>query len=83
MSRFLRRLVSAVAMWAIALAVVFTGNEVVFFLLISALGLAGLWERAAGGATSVLTVAVLTRLAIISRRAARARRCDPAGEGVA
>src|SRR5246127_297664 len=44
MSRFLRRLVSAVAMWAIALAVVFTGNEVVFFLLISALGLAGLWE---------------------------------------
>jgi phosphatidate cytidylyltransferase len=44
MSRFLRRLVSAVAMWAIALAVVLTGNEVVFFLLIAALGLAGLWE---------------------------------------
>jgi phosphatidate cytidylyltransferase len=44
MSRFLRRLVSAVAMWAIALAVIFTGNEVVFFLLIAVLGLAGLWE---------------------------------------
>ena len=37
-------------------------------------GLAGLWERAAGGATSVLTVAVLARLAVISRPAARARR---------
>jgi phosphatidate cytidylyltransferase len=44
MSRFLRRLVSAVAMWAIALTVGFTGNEVVFFLLIAGLGLAGLWE---------------------------------------
>src|SRR6516162_9648767 len=44
-------------------------------------GLAGLWERAAGGATSVLTVAVLTRLAVISRRVARARRLGPpAGE---
>jgi hypothetical protein len=40
-------------------------------------GLAGLWERAAGGATSVLTVVVLARLAVISRPAARARR--PAG----
>jgi hypothetical protein len=44
-------------------------------------GLAGVWERAAGAATSVLTVAVLTRLAVISRRAARARRLGPpAGE---
>jgi hypothetical protein len=34
-------------------------------------GLAGLWERAAGGANSVLTVAVLTRLAVASRPAAR------------
>ena len=41
-------------------------------------GLAGLWERAAGGATSVLTVAVLIRLAVISRPAARARRLGPA-----
>src|SRR6516165_6458247 len=44
-------------------------------------GLAGLWERAAGGATSVLTVAVLTRLAIISRPGVRARRPGPAARG--
>jgi hypothetical protein len=36
--------------------------------------LAGLWERAAGGVTSVLTVAVLARLAAASRLAAGARR---------
>jgi hypothetical protein len=41
-------------------------------------GLAGLWERAAGGATSVLTVAVLARLAAASRPAARACRPGPA-----
>jgi hypothetical protein len=41
-------------------------------------GLAGLWERAAGGTTSVLTVAVLVRLAASSRPAARARRPGPA-----
>jgi len=46
-------------------------------------GLAGLWERAAGGATSVLTLAVLVRLAVLSRRAARARRPGPAAGGVA
>jgi len=46
-------------------------------------GLAGLWERAAGGATSVLTVAVLARLAIISRPGVRARRPGPAARGVA
>jgi hypothetical protein len=45
-------------------------------------GLAGLWERAAGGATSVLTVAVLIRLAAARRLAVRARRPGPAaGEG--
>jgi hypothetical protein len=41
-------------------------------------GLAGLWERAAGGVTSVLTVAVLARLAAIGRPAARARHLGPA-----
>ena len=46
-------------------------------------GLAGLWERAAGGATSVLTLAVLVRLAVLSRRAARARRPGPAAGEVA
>jgi Protein of unknown function (DUF998) len=44
-------------------------------------GLAGLWERAAGGATSVLTVAVLARLAVTSRPAARARRLSRAAGG--
>src|SRR6516164_726131 len=37
-------------------------------------GVARLWERAAGGATSALTVAVLARLAVTSRPAARPRR---------
>jgi hypothetical protein len=46
-------------------------------------GVAGLWERAAGAATSVLTVAVLARLAVLSRRAAPARRPGPAGGEVA
>lgn len=46
-------------------------------------GLAGLWERAAGGATSVLSVAVLARLAVIGRAAARARRVGAAVGGVA
>ena len=31
-------------MWAIALVVLFTGNETIFVLLIGSLGMAGLWE---------------------------------------
>jgi phosphatidate cytidylyltransferase len=31
-------------MWAIALFVIFSGNEMIFLLLIASLGLAGLWE---------------------------------------
>jgi len=46
-------------------------------------GLAGLWERAAGDANSVLTVAVLIRLAVASRPAARARRLGSAAGEVA
>jgi hypothetical protein len=46
-------------------------------------GLAGLWERAAGGATSVLTVAVLARLAVTSGAPARARRPGPTAWEVA
>jgi phosphatidate cytidylyltransferase len=42
--RFNRRLLSAIAMWAIALFVIFSGNEIIFLLLIGSLGLAGLWE---------------------------------------
>ncbi|MBV9490910.1 MAG: phosphatidate cytidylyltransferase [Verrucomicrobia bacterium] len=44
MSRFVRRLASAIAMWVIALFVIFSGNELVFLLLIGTLGFAGLWE---------------------------------------
>jgi phosphatidate cytidylyltransferase len=44
MSRFLRRLIGATAMWTIALIVVFAGYEPAFFVLITTLGLAGLWE---------------------------------------
>lgn len=44
MSRFFRRLISAIAMWAIALCVIFSGNEIAFLLLIGSLGMAGLWE---------------------------------------
>jgi phosphatidate cytidylyltransferase len=44
MSRFLRRLISAIALWTIALAVIFSGNELVFLLFISSLGFISLWE---------------------------------------
>ena len=44
MTRFFRRLFSAIVMWAIALYVIFSQNEVVFLLLIGSLGLAGLGE---------------------------------------
>jgi phosphatidate cytidylyltransferase len=44
MSRFFRRSLSATAMWAIALFVIFSGNEIIFLLLICSLGLAALWE---------------------------------------
>lgn len=44
MSRFIRRLLSAIAMWAVALYVIFSNNEIIFLLLIGSLGLVGLWE---------------------------------------
>jgi hypothetical protein len=44
-------------------------------------GLAGLWERTAGGAASVLSVAVLVRLAAARRPAVSARRRGPAAGG--
>jgi phosphatidate cytidylyltransferase len=37
-------MISAIAMWAVALGVIFSGNEVLFLLLIVAIGMAGLWE---------------------------------------
>jgi hypothetical protein len=63
--------------WAVAAAAAGVAT-IVFIAAFGAAGghggLVGLWERAAGGATSVLTVAVLSRLAIISRPGARTRR---------
>src|SRR6201987_3691697 len=44
MSRFFRRLISAIVMWVIALFVIFSGNETIFLLLIGLLGMAGLLE---------------------------------------
>jgi phosphatidate cytidylyltransferase len=44
MSRFYRRLISAIVMWAVALGVIFSGNEIVFLFFIVAVGMAGLWE---------------------------------------
>lgn len=41
---FLRRLGSSVALWSIALWIIFAGYEPGFFVLIAGLGLVGLWE---------------------------------------
>jgi phosphatidate cytidylyltransferase len=43
-SVFILRFVSTVALWSIALAIAFSGYEVLFWLLISAFGLLALWE---------------------------------------
>ena len=41
---FLRRLSSSVALWSVALWIIFAGYELGFLLLIGGLGLVGLWE---------------------------------------
>jgi len=41
---FFRRLGSSIALWTSALWVIFSGNQPGFFVMISALGLVGLWE---------------------------------------
>ncbi len=41
---FLRRLGSSMAVWAVALWIIFAGYEPGFFVLIAGLGLVGLWE---------------------------------------
>jgi hypothetical protein len=60
--------------WAVVAAAAGVAT-IVFIVMFGAAGghggLAGLWERAAGGANSVLTVAVLARLAVPRRPAAR------------
>ena len=43
-SAFILRFISTIALWTIALLIMFTGYEVLFWLLISAFGMIGLWE---------------------------------------
>jgi phosphatidate cytidylyltransferase len=41
---FLSRLSSTVALWTVALGIIFSGYEIGFFFLIAVIGLVGLWE---------------------------------------
>src|SRR5215469_6195878 len=43
-SAFILRFISTVALWTVALLIMFSGYEVLFWLLISAFGMIGLWE---------------------------------------
>src|ERR1051325_11265459 len=43
-SVFILRFISTVVLWSIALAIAFSGHELLFWLLISAFGLLALWE---------------------------------------
>src|SRR5712671_6857973 len=41
---FILRFISTVALWSVALLIVFSGYEILFWVLISAFGMIGLWE---------------------------------------
>src|SRR4029077_14181312 len=43
-SAFILRFISTVALWTIALLIMFSGYEILFWLLISVFGMIGLWE---------------------------------------
>src|ERR1700750_3222005 len=43
-SAFILRFISTIALWTIALVIMFTGYEILFWVLISAFGLIGLFE---------------------------------------
>src|SRR5438067_3937467 len=43
-SAFILRFVSTIALWTMALLIVFSGYEILFWLLISVFGMIGLWE---------------------------------------
>jgi phosphatidate cytidylyltransferase len=43
-SVFLSRLGSSIVLWAVALGIIFSGNEIGFFFLIASVALIGLWE---------------------------------------
>jgi len=43
-SAFILRFISTVALWTVALLIMFSGYEILFWLLISVFGMIGLWE---------------------------------------
>jgi phosphatidate cytidylyltransferase len=43
-STFILRFISTVALWSVALLIMFSGYEILFWLLISVFGMIGLWE---------------------------------------
>ena len=43
-SVFILRFISTVALWSVALLIMFSGYEILFWVLISAFGMIGLWE---------------------------------------
>src|SRR2546422_10789482 len=43
-SVFILRFVSTIALWTVALLIMFSGYEILFWLLISVFGMIGLWE---------------------------------------
>src|SRR5438034_10060232 len=43
-STFILRFSSTVALWSVALLIMFSGFEILFWVLISAFGMIGLWE---------------------------------------
>src|SRR4029453_12544162 len=43
-SAFILRFISTVGLWTVALLIMFSGYEVLFWLLISVFGMIGLWE---------------------------------------
>src|SRR5213596_864526 len=43
-SAFILRFISTVALWSVALLIMFSGYEILFWLLISVFGMIGLWE---------------------------------------
>ena len=43
-SVFILRFISTVALWSVALLIMFSGYEILFWLLISVFGMIGLWE---------------------------------------
>ena len=43
-SAFILRFISTIVLWTVALLIMFSGYEILFWVLISAFGMLGLWE---------------------------------------